>query len=620
MAIDRTKGYYKEWTNDRGWNLTLEIIPSGKFDDYTYNIEAVTFEKIPRGMMSIKTHKMSFDKIPFGVRDAASMEIEFDFTDLQDNLKEILKNPFYDHTDDGYPGLITTNIFVLKSDRGTNGASSFVEFTGGQRATLSNSYTMERNPVTDDFITRKCTIEAIDVLKLILEQTSTQEWADMIFSYSTYVDLKAIVATNLRDWELDTDVSLVPLQYGIAEKQDWENSDHPYDTAAHLYRMAHLFNQGLAVSIERKMSAWFRHRAFYGDAPLYFNMTINRSPLVALTFKQQETDRRHRYGSDIPGNDIRIIGKTTAVIDPTDIHAGMLVSDKDGESYLEYTYLWDLLKNLCEGFCCKLTYKPIMRDDASGDPRLTYEISYDKIFANPSGSAIDLSSRFADAQEEEFEFTPCSGIISIGTTELSNMQDPDISHFDAEIPGNQSDVRINAKLIHHNLPTANIVDSPRIGYRYQLREPRIHLRKLYHGFGLKVHEYVKIDDGINSTEYPDIIDFPIIELPSLAETNQFASEERLRLVKGWAISTQQQSGLPYAVSNFYLSRFSHPAQNEIPVTMFMVNGETMPENCGDTAIIPVIDGFEGSEKATMLEMEADWQRGTIDITFMTRGD
>lgn len=75
-----------------------------------------------------------------------------------------------------------------------------------------------------------------------------------------------------------------------------------------------------------------------------------------------------------------------------------------------------------------------MRDDAFGDPRLTYEISYDKIFANPSGSAIDLSSRFADAQEEEFEFTPCSGIISIGTTELSNMQDPDISHFDAEIP------------------------------------------------------------------------------------------------------------------------------------------------------------------------------------------
>jgi len=45
----------------------------------------------------------------------------------------------------------------------------------------------------------------------------------------------------------------------------------------------------------------------------------------------------------------------------------------------------------------------------------------------------------------------------------------------------------------------------------------------------------------------------------------------------------------------------------------------MPENCGDTVTIPVIDGFEGSETATMLEMEADWQKGTIDITFMTRG-
>lgn len=614
MAIDRTKGYYKEWVNDRGWNLRLEIIPAGKFDNYLDNIEAVTFEKIPRGMMSIKTHKMSFDKIPFGVRDAASMEIEFDFTDLQDNLKEILKNPFYDHTADGHTGLITTNIFVLKSDRGTNGASSFIEFTGGQRATLSNSYTMERNPVTGNFITRKCTIEAIDILKLILEQTSTQEWADMIFSYSSYVDLKDHKTGNLSDWMLDTDVSSVPLQYGSTRKEDWENGDSPFSTAVHLYRMAHLFNQGLAVSIERKMSAWFRHRAFEGDTTLYFNMTVNRSPLVSLTFKQQETDRLHGFGSNISGNDIRIIGKTTSAVDDTNIHAGMLIADKDGESYLEYTYLWDLLKNLCEGFCCKLTYKPIIRDDAFGAPRLTYEISYDKIFANPSGNVIDLSSRFADAQEDEFEFTPCSGIISIGTTELSNMQDPDIGHFDAEIPGNQSDVRISAKLIHHNLPTANIIDSPRIGYRYMLREPRVHLRKLYDGNGLKVHEYVKIDDGIDSTDY-----FNIINLPVIAETNHYAAEERPKLLKAWAIATQQQNGLPYAVSNFYLSRFSHPAQNEIPVTMFMVNGETMPENCGDTAIIPVIDGFEGSEKATMLEMEADWQRGTIDITFMTRG-
>jgi hypothetical protein len=291
----------------------------------------------------------------------------------------------------------------------------------------------------------------------------------------------------------------------------------------------------------------------------------------------------------------------------------MLNPDAGGESYLEFPYLWDLLKNLCEGNCCKLTYKPLMIADGLAVDRLSYSLRYDKLFANPSGLSIDLSTRFADAHTGDLDFTPCSGVYTSATAELTNQRDPDINNFEAVVTGTQSDERINVKLVHHNLPTSNL-DGNR-----QMREPRLHLRKLYYlnaeNYPIKVHESVTIDDALDSTLYDDVL-----PLPALAATSgNYESEQRVRECTDWAVATPLQNGLPFAVSNFYLSRFSDATQNEIPVKMFMINEETMPENCGDLVTIPAIDGFDSSTSAFMLDMECDWQAGTVDITFFTRG-
>ena len=79
----------------------------------------------------------------------------------------------------------------------------------------------------------------------------------------------------------------------------------------------------------------------------------------------------------------------------------MLVADKDGESYLEYDYLWDLMKNVVEFGCSKMTYKPKLVANTTGAVMdLSYEISFDRIFTNPSATVQDLSDRFADAHPE----------------------------------------------------------------------------------------------------------------------------------------------------------------------------------------------------------------------------
>lgn len=597
MAIDRTKAYYKEWVNDVGWNMRFEIIPSGESVSALTNIDAVTYVAMPRGMVTIKNQKSSFSKIPFGVRDATSIEVEFDFTDLPANLKEMLKKPFYDHAGEGID-CITTNIFVLKSDRGTNGASSFIEFCGGQKATLANSFTLGKNPETGAFETKNCTVEAIDVMKLVLEQTSTQSWADYILANPTDTYLKSVYQSQkMYDWALG--VSPYNTKY------DYESGVVTWGggvPTAYFYVGAYLFTWGILGAITPILAAWTRNNA------TDYVVNIDRTPFEQITYYKQGTTVAHTKSTAITSGNLLIMGRVFGAT----VNVGMLYPDSGGESYLEFPYLWDLLKNLCEGNCCKLTYKPLMIPDGLAVSRLSYTLAYDKIFDNPSGNAIDLSARFADAHTGDLNFTPCSGVYTSATAELTNQREPDISNFEAQIQGTQSDERINAKLIHHNLPTSNLE-----GNR-QCKEARIHLRKLYYldgNYPIKVHESVTIDDGLDATLYDDVIALPAVA----ATSGNYESEARIFECIDWAIATPLQNGLPYAVSNFYLSRFSDATQNEIPVTMFMVDEETMPENCGDITTIPAIDGFDSSTSAFMLEMESNWQKGTVDITFFTRG-
>lgn len=459
MAIDRTKAYYKTWVNDVGWNMRFEIIPAGESVDAGANIDAVTYVPLERGMVTVKSQKCSFDKIPFGVRDATSLEVEFDFTDLQANLKEMLKKPFYDHTTEGI-SCITTNIFVLKSDRGTNGASSYIEFCGGQKATLANQFTLAKNPETGAFETKKCTVEAIDIMKLILEQTSTQAWADYILANPTDTYLKAVAtATKLNDWAL----GVAP--YNV--KYDYETGVYSWGggvPTAYLYVAAYLFTWGLMGVVTPFLAAWTRNNI------TEYVANIDGTPFEQITYYKQGTSVAHTKGSALSSGNLLVLGRVFGAT----VNVGMLYPDQGGESYLEFPYLWDLLKNLCEGNCCKLTYKPLMIPDGLSVSRLSYSLSYDKIFHNPSNTAIDLSTRFADAHSGDLNFTPCSGVYTSATTELTNQREPDISNFEAQITGTQSDERINAKLIHHNLPTSNL-ESNR-----QMKEPRIHLRKLYY--------------------------------------------------------------------------------------------------------------------------------------------
>ncbi len=602
MAIDRTKAYYKEWVNDVGWNMRFEVIPAGESVSSGANIDAVSYVAMPRGMVTVKNQKASFDKIPFGVRDATSISVEFDFTDLPANLKEMLKKPFYDHTSEGI-SCVTTNIFVLKSDRGTNGASSFIEFCGGQKATLANQFTLKKNPETGSFETHKCTVEAIDVMKLVLEQTSTQSWADYILANPTDTYLKSVASSErLYDWVLGVSPYNAKFDYSRSEA----NTSN-YTAYASLYVGAYLFTWGILGVIKPFLAAWTRNNI------TEYVANIDGTPFEQITYYKQGTSVAHARGGTINPSDLLIVGKVLDLVYGGTVNTGMLYPDAGGESYLEFPYLWDLLKNLCEGNCCKLTYKPLMIPDGLAVDRLSYTMRYDKIFHNPSNTSIDLSTRFADAHTGDLNFTPCSGVYTSATAELSNQREPDISNFEAQITGTQSDERINAKLIHHNLPTSNIE-----GNR-QIKEPRIHLRKLYYwdsgGYVTKVHESVTIDDNIDSTLYDNVL-----ALPALAATSgNYESEARVRECTDWAIATPLQNGLPYAVANFYLSRFSDATQNEIPVTMFMRDEETMPENCGDIATIPAIDGFDSSTSAVMLEMDCNWQKGTVDITFFTRG-
>ena len=204
--------------------------------------------------------------------------------------------------------------------------------------------------------------------------------------------------------------------------------------------------------------------------------------------------------------------------------------------------------------------------------------------------------------EPTHEFIPSSNVYTSVTSEIPNEGGDDLDHFEARILGTKSDERINIQMIHHNNPT---VDGIELSPQGIATEYRAHSRKLYTSNSLKIHESVKIHDGITETTYDN----------SLAMT--YTGE--LKSISGYGVASQLQNGIHIAISNFYLSRFSKASQNKITCTMFLVNGETMPENTGDLVTIPTYTNFDSSDKATILEMDTDWNKGTTAITFISRG-
>ncbi len=598
MAIDRTKAYYKEWTNDVGWNMRFEIIPAGDSQDDAQNMKVVTFEAIERGAISIKTHKISFDKLPFGTKQPDVLEVDFIFSDLQSNLKEMIKNPFYSQT---YGGLEwnTTNLFVLKSDRGEGfkdnpsiSANMYIEFIGGQRATLSNKYELRKDIATGDFITDKVTIEALDLYKLVCEQIPMTEFAKHVFARNDLYPQEGNVYVNLDLY--------IPSGYyvtGIVNQNT--TADRMWFAS-----VSTIFSTAISVMVSRYMSFWSRVKIEDFEANCFGNL------FEAITYYRQDETKDHATGTSLGYADLLGMVKTNSQYDADELKGGMLVEDKNGESYLEFKYLWDLLKVITEEECAKHSYRPFNATITS-ERRYSYLILFNKIFANPANIVPDLRDRFADAQQGNIPFVPCSNVIRSATSEIPNMTKPDAVRYIAESTGTRSDDKINVKLIHHNIGTSNFA----IAGGHYFYERRIYPRKLYYFNSgnplapyIKVHESVSIDDGLNETLYSDIL-----PLPSISGGAEIAK------VQAWAVATQQQNGKHVAVANFYLDRFSNAAQNEIPVTMFMKNSETMPENIGDLCLIPTIDDFEGTGTASIIEAEANWQTGTINLTFISRG-
>lgn len=586
MAIDRDTAYYKEWRNDRDWKLRFEIIPAGKFVDSSHNYSTLSWVAMKRGAISIKGHKTSFDKIPAGVMDAPSITVEFELPDLHPNLVEILKKPFYNHSAEALD-IDTTNLFILKSDRGT-GTISYIEFMGGQKNTLSNSYRMDA-----DGTARTVTIDAIDVLKLVLEQTATSDWATNIITRGIAVETN-FVPNQLSQFLVDYTVT-------DGSGNTITKYDRAYNQRVYGYRPSYMFTYGLISGIRLNLAAWTR-----SGNPTTYNIDLNRHPFYPIGFYEGTTTSANSKGSLLSDSDVWAVGKVTGAADETDLLGGMLVADKDGESYLAYDYLWDLLKNVVEFGCSKMTYKPKLVANTTGAVMdLSYEISFDRIFANPSATVQDLSDRFADAHgEKAFEFIPSSGVYTSVTSEIPNESGDDLDHFEARILGTKSDERINIQMIHHNNPTVDGVELDPFGSGIAA-ELRAHARKLYTSNSLKIHESVKIHDGITETSY----DNPL----AITYTGD------IKGISGYGVASQSQNGIHIAVADFYLSRFSNASQNKITCTMFLADGETMPENTGDLVTIPTFTNFDSSDKATILEMETDWNKGTTDITFISRG-
>ena len=580
MAIDRTKFYYQEWTTAHGWRCRLEIIPAG-------NVVSKPTDgiRVPTTVLGVEADEWSFEDLPFGAWKAPTMRVSIDLKNCPANLKEMLQNQIYESTISPWTYTVT-NLFVLYSDRGNAAlgyTDYYVEFCGGQNLQQGNKRTIDAS-----LTPASMTVEVWDLGMLLLQEHTTAEWAAYCYNYASV----AIKATALSESQPGSYQHRVP-------STGWQR--------IYLYSIAELFGEHLAQSLRLHLSMWTRGLIF-GLEP---SIAVSGNCLCGVTFYEQDYAVANNRGAAISAADVVVIGVVSnndTVSDVAGHLGGMLVANKGGASYLEYTTLYDLLNDIAKNFWCKLRWKYERYDMSGTKDNITIHFYWDRWqdnFASPLADSV----YFPLMSVSNVELTDCHNVIRSGESEMPDVGEDDADKRVVSVGGVRNSATWNAKMIHNNQPT--YAES-----RFNastIYTNRIDLRRLYYYYDgqpnvYRVHATVQLLDdraGASATTYEEII-----PLPGVADVEPYN--------KAIAKMQSSSSGLAYAVARRAVDVLGSPYQGELTASFLLkANVGLLPSNCGSVLKTDEISGEKYGVWWILTGAKADWKTGVIDCTMFS---
>jgi hypothetical protein len=197
--------YRTEYTKSTGAKIRVDFLPCGGDASAYGSRSVVTFDA--GSIVELNGCKIEYDSLPFGMPNASTCKLALDFDYLPSAMVTELKTQSATiTTQTGYGSLFyygeeQPNLFIVWSDKGTNGGSWTVEFIGVQEYTPS----IKIDETASDTITE---FQLIGLHKYVLERRQISDFA-------AYVTLFALNVPAYSSTVVETKYALMPPNYNF---------------------------------------------------------------------------------------------------------------------------------------------------------------------------------------------------------------------------------------------------------------------------------------------------------------------------------------------------------------------------------------------------------------------
>lgn len=612
--------YQHRWKADSGWRYELRFIPSG-----TVPLSSPTIKNFPPNAFLTSDFKATtaFETLPISLYNTPELTIKLNFSALPSELKTWIVEyatetdsipPFVPPTTSGGaygllaqiiayliyavlalieklgPKVPLANFWILSTDFGDDalGYDDFTRiFEGVQKRVPTSKYKGKKER---DSVKLTVDITIVHVIRAISESVNV----------ASLVALTALLPPSLA-------------ATGVISLYDAFVKDSSDVLWTRLFSNGHVFKiislQNFLFFVRDELQKWYRKLSRDNAATFAFDIAIPH------TFYAQSDIVANTPSAAIPFADLSFIAQIRKSADSETI-GGLLSNDKDhgwGNGDM-FANMWDWFNDFAENFYLKLVLVPTL--NACRTSTLTLRFGAVLQNVQPVHDTIALTE-FID-----YDFDLEQGGNTIRAAKSDEIRMPSESDQISAIQsqtGSQSEIDFAFHFFLHNLPTASAETADEGGV--YLQADGFNVNALYHlnplvsdGFS-RIHEAVLMHDGL--TAYPIAVDNYTTKPDLLSATANDAY-----LWTGYAIKTQEKSGLPNAVCMAAQKRFGHRYMSLLtgriklrPDLNGLYVGDIYPL---DMSIVPEFAPL--GNKALLLKCEADYKTGHADVEFLTIPD
>jgi hypothetical protein len=591
--------YRKQWTDQTGtgWNYRLDIMPYGNL----LNASVENLTGAAANLIEVGAITTAFDKLPYGVQSPAEMTIKMAISNLPSALQTAIRNKL---------GLVNDrNLFMLFSDRGTNGATYTLEFCGVQAKIGGTSYSKEAGA----WLT---SIELVDALYFTMTQMKMSDIENNSYAATTPYTV------------------LYDIGFPSAERTDVYHSARAEDTGFTRDFFADTWNE-VVGEVRTDISYWLS---------IYACRTSNTSGVVDI-IADLTSDMANYWGNTVDmyqcsatyprtattaltGNTARMVSRIRKK-DSNEVVGGM-VSSRDKLSWARYETAWDWIKDLSETFNAKASYYPVYYA-GGGHPYIAYAWRVAPVLKDPgtSGRTMPFEQALTWPEINETE----EGIGKAETRTEAN--DKDVKQWVVNSGVARADKQFTAQLWMTNSPT--VVDSFKFGNDRinGVKQAELFSKGIFQtnrityesgGQIFKAHEDIRLYKSASTSTLYQAID-PSTSANLSEEPPTFSGDDgdivALQKYQLWANAVQSYGCLPYALARNIVSIFGDDNitsfQIEYRITDFPT--KVLNENLG------AVYDFSASDVASELShlqwdqgvvtaIEADHMKNTAKLTIM----